>query len=98
MEKYVSFALMNVWGKIGRDKTDKLFLLESTYSYASGMRLCDAAKLFLQTDSILFTNSNKTLIYQTLDLMVCFTVLKMKTAYLKFKEIPKFNLVMNWNL
>ncbi|MEX0965773.1 MAG: T9SS type A sorting domain-containing protein [Bacteroidia bacterium] len=46
-------ALMNIWADIGRDKADAL-MLASLYSLARDMKMSDFAKLYLQSDSLLF--------------------------------------------
>ena len=68
-------ALMSIWDKIGRKNTDKL-VLESMYSYAGDMRMCDAARLILQMDSMMNHYANYANIYTSLDaygLWSCFT-------------------------
>lgn len=47
-----SSTIMEIWGDIGRNQTDEI-LLESMYSYATGMKMTDAAKLFVLADSSL---------------------------------------------
>ena len=53
-----SAAIMELWGKLGRNTTDKL-LIESSHAYSTGMTLQDAAMLFMITDSS-FTGSDNT--------------------------------------
>lgn len=57
-----SATLMEIWEAIGRDTTDKL-LLQTMYSFSSGMSMTDAAILFLQSDTLLYTASHASLIY-----------------------------------
>jgi hypothetical protein len=52
-----SAAIMEIWGKIGREATDKS-LIESMYGYSTGMTMQDAAKLFIETDTILHGSIN----------------------------------------
>jgi hypothetical protein len=52
-----SATLMQIWGDIGRDATDEL-LLESAYSYSSGMSMADAAILFMNADTLLNAGVN----------------------------------------
>lgn len=47
-----SSTIMEIWGDIGRNRTDEI-LLESMYSYATGMKMTDAATLFVLADSSL---------------------------------------------
>ncbi|MFT5919864.1 MAG: hypothetical protein ACI9FU_001678 [Granulosicoccus sp.] len=48
-----SSTLMEIWGDIGRDKTDKI-LMQSAYSYAEGMSMTDAAWLFIEAEELLY--------------------------------------------
>lgn len=48
-----SSALMELWGRVGRDVTDKL-VLESIFGYSSNMTMVQAAYLVVQADSNLF--------------------------------------------
>ena len=48
-----SSTLMQIWGDIGRDKTDRI-MLQSAYSYAEGMSMPDAAQLFLNAEQALY--------------------------------------------
>ena len=47
-----SSTIMEIWGDIGREETDKI-MLQSLYSYASNMTMSDAALLLIQADSLL---------------------------------------------
>ena len=48
-----SSTIMEIWGDIGRDKTDRI-LMQSAYSYAEGMSMTDAAWLFIQAEENLY--------------------------------------------
>lgn len=50
-------CLMEIWAQIGRDKTDEV-LLQSLYGYTSNLTMIDAAKLYLQADTMLNNNAN----------------------------------------
>ncbi len=50
-------CLMETWAAIGRDATEEV-LLESLHSYVSNLTMVDAAKLYLQADTLLNTNAN----------------------------------------
>ncbi|MBN8703502.1 MAG: T9SS type A sorting domain-containing protein [Bacteroidetes bacterium] len=52
-----SSTLMEIWGDIGRNKTDEI-VLESMYGYASNMTMSDAARLCIQADSNLNGGQN----------------------------------------
>lgn len=57
-----SSTLMEIWGDIGVDTTDQL-LLQSMYSFSSGMSMTDAATLYLQSDTLLYGGSHGAAIY-----------------------------------
>lgn len=46
-------ALMEIWGKLGREVTDKI-VLQGVYSYASGMTMPQAAMAVVDADSTLY--------------------------------------------
>jgi hypothetical protein len=52
-----SSTLMEIWGDIGRNKTDKI-LMQSAFSYAEGMSMTDAAWLFIQAEEELYAAEN----------------------------------------
>ncbi len=56
-----SSTIMEIWGDIGRQTTDEI-LIESMYSYASGMNMPMAAQLFIKADSTLNAGANYTAI------------------------------------
>ena len=56
-------TIMQIWGDIGRDKTDEI-LMESMYSYFSNMSMADAAVLYIGADSLLYNGSNYNAICQ----------------------------------
>ncbi len=56
-----SSTLMEIWGDIGREATDKL-LLQSMYSYSVNMTFSDAASLFILADSLCNGGANYTAI------------------------------------
>lgn len=59
-------AMMDIQGELGREKTDRLMLL-SLYSMSSNMKLPDAARLVLQSDSILFGGKEMDIIIAKFD-------------------------------
>jgi hypothetical protein len=50
-------TLMQIWEDIGRETTDKI-LMESLYAYSAGLKMNQAAKLFLLADSNLHNGAN----------------------------------------
>lgn len=52
-----SSTIMQINNDIGRLKTDKI-LFQSIYNYASNMSMADAAKLYLQADTLLYNGAN----------------------------------------
>lgn len=58
-----SATLMEIWGDIGREKTDAI-MLQAGYSFSEGMTMPQAALLFLQADTLLFGGANFTPIRQ----------------------------------
>lgn len=58
-----STALMNINGEIGRTKTDKL-IFETHYSYASNIKMEDAARLYLEADTVLYSGQHYCPIYK----------------------------------
>jgi len=52
-----SSTLLNIQNELGRERTDSI-LLNSMYSYFTNMSLPQAASLFMQADSLLFTAAN----------------------------------------
>jgi hypothetical protein len=58
-----SSTLMQIMDLIGRNATERN-LLQSMYSYASGMRMPDAAMLFLQANKLLRSGADSTAIRQ----------------------------------
>lgn len=47
-----SSAMMEIWGIIGKENTDKL-MLQALYSFASNMNMRDAAQLVIQADNLI---------------------------------------------
>lgn len=58
-----STALMNINGEIGRTKTDRL-IYETHYSYASNIKMEDAARLYLEADTLLYNGQHYCPIYK----------------------------------
>lgn len=52
-----SATLMQIWGDIGREITDAL-MLQAAYSFSEGMTMSQAAVLFIQADTILFSGAH----------------------------------------
>ena len=52
-----SGTMMEIWGDIGRETTDKI-LLQSLFSYSAGMSMRDAAWLLMQADQQLNNGNN----------------------------------------
>lgn len=50
-------TLMKIWGELGRDTTDKL-MLAALMSFEKGMKISQAAELFLQADSLMYGKSH----------------------------------------
>jgi hypothetical protein len=59
-----SSTIMQIWELLGRDMTDRI-LIQSMYGYAQNMTMPDAAKLFINADSLLYGGSHKEVIYAT---------------------------------
>ncbi|MDX2001750.1 MAG: T9SS type A sorting domain-containing protein [Chitinophagales bacterium] len=49
-----SSALMEIWQELGREVTDKL-MFQTLYGLSSGMTMADAALLYLQADTLLYS-------------------------------------------
>lgn len=58
-----SATIMQIWGDIGREATDAI-MLQTTYSFATGMTMPQAALAFLQADTLLFGGAHHDPIYQ----------------------------------
>ncbi|MBI1285988.1 MAG: T9SS type A sorting domain-containing protein [Flavobacteriales bacterium] len=58
-----SATLMQIWGDIGREATDAI-MLQTTYSFATGMTMPQAALAFIQADTLLFGGAHHDPIYQ----------------------------------
>lgn len=54
-------TLMEIWGHLGREITD-LLMINSIFSFASGISMQDAAYLFLQSDSLIFQKQHSEII------------------------------------
>jgi zinc metalloprotease ZmpB len=52
-----STALMNIYLNIGREKADKI-LLQSLYNYFPNMTMPQAARIYLQTDTLMYNHQN----------------------------------------
>ncbi|MBI2966874.1 MAG: T9SS type A sorting domain-containing protein [Bacteroidetes bacterium] len=52
-----SSTVMQIWSALGRMVTDRL-MLQSLYSYSGNMSMTDAARLFLQADTLLYGAAN----------------------------------------
>lgn len=61
-----SSTLMQIWADLGRDTTDQL-LLQSMYSFSDGMSMTDAAKIYLQSDTLLYSAKHASTICNWMD-------------------------------
>ncbi|MDQ3072049.1 MAG: T9SS type A sorting domain-containing protein [Bacteroidota bacterium] len=78
-----SSALMEMWPVMGRDTVDKL-MLSTLYHLAKNLRLRDAAKIFLQQDSMLYAGAHTgtiMLAFHTRGLMDTPSSVKMKNDF-----------------